>query len=88
MSAAATGQKSAVESGQMSAVETRQIIVETDVEVSDKGSDFPAAMCLVQSQAKPKSWLTKVPVGAKNIKFGSKWIKNRRFGVKLDPNES
>ena len=44
-------------------------------------------MGLAQSQAKPKSWLTKVPVGAKNIKFGSKWVKNRRFGPKQRPNE-
>ena len=29
-----------------------------------------AAMGLVQSQAKPKSWLAKVLVGAENIKFG------------------
>ena len=43
-------------------------------------------MGLVQSQAKPK--LTKVPVGAKNIKFGPKWVENRRFGPKQRPNES
>ena len=42
-------------------------------------------MGLVHSQAKPKSWLTKVPVGAKNIKFGPKWVENRRFGLKLGP---
>ena len=36
-------------------------------------------MGLVKSQAKPKSWLTKVPVGAKNIKFETKWVENRRF---------
>ena len=65
MSAVETGQMSAAETGQMSAVETRQIF-----EVSDKGSGFPAAIRLAQSQAKPKSWPTKVPVGAKNIKFG------------------
>ena len=47
-----------------------------------------AAMGLVQSQAKPKSWLAKVPVGAENIKFGSKWVENRRFGPKQRPNES
>ena len=41
----------------------------------------------VQSQAKPKSWLTKVPVGAKNIKFGPKWVENRPFGPKQRPNE-
>ena len=45
-------------------------------------------MGLVQSQAKPKSWLTKVPVGAKNIKFGPKWVENQPFGLKLGPNES
>ena len=45
-------------------------------------------MGLVQSQAKPKSWLTKVPVGAENIKFGPKWVENRRFGPKQRPNES
>ena len=42
-------------------------------------------MGLVQSQAKPKSWLTKVPVGAEIIKFGPKWVENRRFGLKLGP---
>ena len=45
-------------------------------------------MGLAQSQAKPKSWLTKVPVGAENIKFGPKWVENRRFGPKQRPNES
>ena len=45
-------------------------------------------MGLAQSQAKPKSWLTKVPVGAKNIKFGPKWVENQQFGLKLGPNES
>ena len=45
-------------------------------------------MGLAQSQAKPKSWLTKVPVGVKNIKFGPKWVENRRFGLKQRPNES
>ena len=40
-------------------------------------------MGLVQSQAKPKSWLTKVLVGAKNI--NPKWVENRRFGLKLGP---
>ena len=45
-------------------------------------------MGLVQSQAKPKSWLTKVPVGAEIIKFGPKWVENRRFGPKQRPNES
>ena len=38
--------------------------------------------------ATPKSWLTKVPVGAENIKFGPKWVENRRFGPKQRPNES
>ena len=64
MSAVATGQMSPVETGQMSAAETGQM--------SAEGSGFPAVMWLVQSQAKPKSWPTKVPVGAKNIKFGPK----------------
>ena len=45
-------------------------------------------MGLAQSQAKPKSWLTKAPVGAKNIKFGPKWVENRRFDPKQRPNES
>ena len=58
------------------------------IEVADKGSGFPAVMGLAQSQAKPKSWPTKVPVGAKNIKFGPKWVENRRFGPKQRPNES
>ena len=45
-------------------------------------------MGLVQSQAKPKSWLAKVPVGAKNIKFGPKRVENRPFGPKQRPSES
>ena len=45
-------------------------------------------MGLAQSQAKPKSWLTKVPVGAKNIKFCPKWVENQRFDLKQKPNES
>ena len=45
-------------------------------------------MGLAQSQAKPKSWLTKVRVGAKNIKFGPKWVENRWFGSKQKLNES
>ena len=45
-------------------------------------------MGLAQSQAKPISWLTKVAIGAKNIKFGPKWVENRGFGLKLGPNES
>ena len=84
MSAVETGQMSAAETGQMSAVETRQMLIE----VADKGSGFPAVMGLVQSQPKPKSWPTRVPVGAKNIKFGPKWVENRRFGLKLGANES
>ena len=40
------------------------------------------------SQAKPKSWLAKVPVGAENIKFGPKGVENRPFGPKQRPNES
>ena len=40
------------------------------------------------SQAKPKSWLAKVLVGAENIKFGPKRIENRPFGPKQRPNES
>ena len=31
----------------------------------------------IQSQAKSKPWLTKVPVQAKNIKFDPKWFENR-----------
>ena len=45
-------------------------------------------MGLVRSQAKRKSWLTKVPVGPENIEFGPKWVENRRFGPKQRPNES
>ena len=79
MSAVETGQMSAAETGQMSAVETRQML---------KSQVRSPASQLAQSQAKPKSWLTKVPVGSKNIKFGPKWVENRRFGFKLCPNES
>ena len=53
-----------------------------------KGVGLLAAMGPVQSQAKLKSWLTKVPVGAETIKSGPKWIENRRFGPKQRPNES
>ena len=94
MSSVETGQMSAVEIRQMSAAETgengRQMsaVHKTNVEVWDKGSGFPAATGIVQSKAKPKSWLTKVPVGAKNIKFGPKWVENQRFGLKVGPNES
>ena len=41
----------------------------------------------IQSQAKSKSWPTKVPVGAKNIKVWLKWVESQRFGLKLGPNE-
>ena len=42
----------------------------------------------IQSSGQVQSWLTKVPVRSKNIKFGPKWIENRRFGPKQSPNES
>ena len=42
----------------------------------------------IQRQAKSKSWLTKVLVRAKNIKFGPKWVENRRLGLKFGPNQS
>ena len=87
-SAAETGQMSAVETGQMSAAETGQMSTVETRQMSKSQTGLPAAMGLVQSQARPKSWLTKVPVGAKNIKFGPKWVKNRRFGPKQGPNES
>ena len=83
MSAVETGQMSAAETGQMSAVETRQMLKSQTRRLA-----FPPAMELVQSQAKPKSWLTRVPVGAKNIKSGPEGVKNPRFGVKLGPNEA
>ena len=41
-----------------------------------------------QKKAQVQSWLTKVPVPSKNIKFGPKWVQNRRFGPKQRPNES
>ena len=81
MSSVETGQMSAVETEQMSAAETRQML-------KSQGSGFPAALSLVQRQAKPKSCLTKVPGGAQNIKFVLKCVENRRFGLKLSPNES
>ena len=40
------------------------------------------------SQSKSNSWLTKVLVRAQNINFGPKWVENRRFDLKLGPNES
>ena len=42
----------------------------------------------IQSSGQVQSWLTKVPVRSKNIKFGPKWVENRRFGPKQRPNES
>ena len=42
----------------------------------------------IQSSSQVQSWLTKVPVWSKNIKFGSKWVENRQFGPKQRPNES
>ena len=52
MSSVETGQMSAAETGQMSAVETRQMF-------HIRGMAFPAAMGLIQSQAKPK-WTGKL----------------------------
>ena len=67
---------SSVETGQMSAVETGQM---TAAETS---------VLSQQKKAQVQSWLTKVPVGAENIKFGPNWVENRRFGPKQRPNES
>ena len=56
---------------------------------SNRACQAPAkGLAKLQSQAKSKSWLTKVPVRAKNIKFGPKWVENPLFGLKLGPNES
>ena len=64
---------SSVETGQMSAVETRQMTAaETSVLSQHK-------------KAQVHSWLTKVPVPSQNVKFGSNWFQNRRFGLKLGP---
>ena len=41
----------------------------------------------IQSSGQVQSWLTKVPVRSKNIKFGPKWVENRPFGPKQRPNE-
>ena len=41
-----------------------------------------------QKKAQVQSWLAKVPVPSKNLKFGSKWVENRPFGPKQRPNES
>ena len=62
-----------VETGQMSAVETGQMTA-AETSVSSQ-----------QKKAQVQSWLTKVPVPSKNIKFGPKWVENRRFGLKLGP---
>ena len=86
MSSVETGQVSAVETGKMSAAETGQVSAVETRQMLQLG--FPAAMGLVQSQAKSRSWLTKVPVEAKSIKFDSKWVENRLFDMKLGPNES
>ena len=67
---------SSLETGQMSAVETGQI---TAAETS---------VLSQQKKAQVQSCLTKVPVPSQNIKFGSKWVENRRFGLKSGPNGS
>ena len=67
---------SSVETGQMSAVETGQM---TAAETS---------VLSQQKKAQVQSWLTKVPVPSKNIKFGFKWVENRPFDAKQRPNES
>lgn len=41
----------------------------------------------IQSQAKSKCRLTKVAVGAQNIKFDPKWGENRWLGLNFDPNK-
>ena len=64
---------SSVETGQMSAVETGQMTVAETFVLSQ------------QKKAQVQSWLTKVLVPSKNIKFGPKWIKHRPFGLKLGP---
>ena len=64
---------SSVETGQMSAVETGQM---TAAETS---------VLSQQKKAQVQSWLTKVPAPSKNVKFGLKWVENRRFGLKLGP---
>ena len=38
-----------------------------------------------QASAQVQSWLTKVRVRSKNIKFGLKWVENPRSGLKLGP---
>ena len=86
MSSVETGQMPAVETGQMSAAETRKMFAaETrqmlESQIRGRASQQPWGL-------QPKSWPTKVPVGAKNIKFGPEWVQNRQFGLKLGPNES
>ena len=71
MSSVETGQMSAIETGQMSAIETGQ-------------------MSAVETRQMLKSQIFfKINRGsgfpAKNIKFDLKWVKNRRFGLKLGP---
>ena len=82
---AATGQLSAVETGQMSAAETEQMsAVKTRQMLKSQISPSSNGACPKPGQAR----LTKVPVGTKNIKFGPRHVENRRFGLKLGPNES
>ena len=38
-----------------------------------------------QKKAQVRSWLTKVPAPSGNIKFCSKWVESRRFGLELGP---
>ena len=53
--------------------------------LSPRSSKVGLSQRSAQASAQVQSWLTKVPVPSKNIKFGPKWVENRRFGLKLGP---
>ena len=79
MSPVATIQMTAAETGQMSAVETRQMLK------SGRASQEQWGL----SKARPSQILAdQSSTRGQNIKFGPKWVENRRFGLKLGPNES
>ena len=83
MSSVETGQMSVVETGQMSAAETEQM---SEVETRQMLKSQIRGRAYQQQWGLSKSWLTKVPVGPQNIKFGLKWVENSWFRWKLVPN--
>ena len=82
MSSVETGQMSAAETGQMSAVVTRRMLksqTRSWASSSNGACPKPGQAQILADQSSSRG---------QNIKFGRKWVENRGFGLKLDPNES